>query len=109
MQLDPATEQRIRDEAEKRGTDPDKAVAHAESIAPSKPAAEKGDAPKQGATPLVDKLLIGHLPFVRVRELRSLLGLTERLPDDDLTCGEFAAKHGGASASPGTATAEPSA
>lgn len=47
----------------------------------------------EGGHPLADRLLIGFLPFIRVRELRSIwLGLDESLPDDDLTCGEFQAK-----------------
>lgn len=99
MPLDPATEQRIRAEAAKRGADPDAAVARAESIAA--PAAKSAD---PTGRPIFDRLLLGALPFVRVREFRALwLGLAERIPDDEMMCGEFAAKHGGASASPGTA------
>ena len=96
MSLEPSIVERIRAEAVKRGVDPDAAIARADS----RPASRKPA--KAEAVPLVDKLLIGHLPFVKVRELRELLGLTERVPDDELMCGEFAAKHGGASASPGT-------
>lgn len=110
MRLDPAAEQRIRAEAVKRGVDPAAAIAHAESLAPKDPPAPSQDAaaPDKGARPLFDRLLLGALPFVRVREFRSVwLGLTERIPDDDLMCGEFAAKHGGASASPGTSAGEP--
>lgn len=110
MRLDPATAQRISTEAAKRGVDPDKALAHAESLAPKNPPVLLQDAamPDKGAHPLFDRLLLGALPFVRVREFRSVwLGLTERIPDDDLMCGEFAAKYGGASASPGTAAGEP--
>ena len=101
--MQPEAEQRIRAEAERRGVDPDKAVAHARSLAAkSAPPADGGkDAEPKGDAPLVDKLLIGHLPFVKVRELRTMLGLP-RIPDDEMTCGEFAAKHGGAAAAPAT-------
>jgi hypothetical protein len=53
----------------------------------------------QAARPTLERLLIGVLPFVRVRELRSIwLGLDERLPDDELSCGEFQLKYGGGAA-----------
>lgn len=37
-----------------------------------------------------------QLPFVRVRELRAALGLTDPLPDDDMLCPAFAKQYGGA-------------
>ena len=107
MALPDPIRKRIEAEAAKRGADPDKAIAEAERLA-----AESADeeSPKKSETapatsegsdfpaPFKSQLLIGHLPFVRVRELRALwLGLTESLPDDDLTCGEFQRKYGGAS------------
>lgn len=101
MPLDPSTEQRIRAEAARRGVDPARALARAEELKRSEPA--QAEQPEK----LVDKLLIGHLPFVRVRELRTLLGLTERVPDDELMCGEFAAKHGGDAAPAAAASTEP--
>lgn len=105
MSLDPAVEQRIRAEAARRGIDPGKAIAHAESIAPKADSQAHADAP---AHPVFDRMLIGALPFVTVREFRSVwLGLDARIPDDELMCGEFAAKHGGASASPGTSAGQP--
>ena len=106
MRLDPATEQRVRAEAAKRGVDPDAAVAHAESLAPAeKPA--KGDTTSTDGRPVADRMLIGFLPFVKVHELRSLwLGLPDRIADDEMTCGDYQIKHGGA---PAAATAEPSA
>lgn len=110
-QLDQVTRAAIRDEALRRGADPSAAVAHAESLMPgmSLPAtAEPTTGTPTTGRPIFDRLLLGALPFVRVREFRALwLGLDERIPDDDLMCGEFAAKHGGASASPGTATPSP--
>lgn len=100
MPLDPQQRERIEAEAEKRGADPAKAVAEAERIAGSrdkaKPAADGAVAPATGK-PTFELLLIGVLPFIRVRELRKeWLGLAESLPDDDMTCGAFAAKYGGA-------------
>lgn len=108
MPLDPATEKRIRDEAAKRGADPDKAVARAEELAAKKqPSGDAGDASAKGEHPLFDRMLLGALPFVRVREFRSIwLGLDERIPDDDMMCGDFAAKHGGGAGSPAPTDAE---
>lgn len=106
MALPDTVRKRIETEAAKRGADPGKAIAEAERLSseseseePSpdkKPAAESGsDFP----APFKSQLLIGHLPFVLVRELRNdWLGLTERIPDDGLTCAEFQRKYGGAPA-----------
>jgi hypothetical protein len=42
------------------------------------------------------KLFQYHLPFIRVRELRSRwLGLDESLQDDEMVCGQWLEKHGG--------------
>ena len=66
---------------------------------PAESGAERKDT---GAAPTATeppKLFQYHLPFVLVRELRSKwLGLDERIADDDMLCGEFAVKHGGATA-----------
>jgi hypothetical protein len=92
MPLDPKREQAIRDEAERRGVDPDEAVKRAGGAAPPRAAAE-------GGKPTNERLLIGHLPFIKVRELRSVwLGLDERIADDEMMCGEFAVKYGGGAA-----------
>lgn len=106
MPLSPAQRERVAAEAKRRGVDPEAAIAAAEKAArprsspddsPSAddapPPAPASDAP---ARPIADRLLIGFLPFIRVRELRAnWLGLDERIADDDLTCGEFQAKYGG--------------
>jgi hypothetical protein len=93
MPLDPKREQAIRAEAERRGLDPDEAVKRAGGPAP----AEAGTT--EGGKPTNERLLIGHLPFLKVRELRTeWLGLTERIPDDEMMCGEFAVKYGGGAA-----------
>lgn len=106
----------IVEEAERRGVDPGKALAHAEAL--SSPAPGPGD-PRSGSAapmrPLAESLLIGHLPFVKVRELRQLwLGLDERITgeiNDEMTCGEFqlaiAQKYGGAPSAGGDSGATP--
>lgn len=109
MPLDPAKEQAVRAEAKRRGVDPDRAVAHAEGLADKSPTSEASKPDGSGDTPsrpVADRLLVGFLPFIKVRELRAnWLGLDERIPDDEMTCGDYAAKHGGAA----PASAEPPA
>lgn len=101
--LPPEVEKRVRAEAIKRGVDPDKAIAHANEIA-AKSSAGKGT-PDAASASADTKILIGHLPWIRVFELRDSLGL-DRIADDELLTGEFLAKHGGAaSAQPADATA----
>lgn len=103
MALSLAAEKAIRAEAESRGVDPDEAVAHARSLPEF--SGDQPDGPNQSKAerPIADRLLIGFLPFIKVKELRSIwLGLEERIPDDELTCGEFQIKHGGAAVAPAT-------
>lgn len=98
--LDPAAEKRVRAEAERRGIDPDEAAAEARRLADDgdEPSEEPDDKPTSGR-PTFERLLIGVLPFIKVRELRSIwLGLDERVADDEMMCGDFAAKHGGGAA-----------
>lgn len=72
--------------ADREGVDVEQLVA----------AAERGDSGEVSVRPTAERLLIGFLPFIKVHELRSLwLGLDERIPDDEMTCGEYAMKHGG--------------
>lgn len=97
------TAQRIRAEANKRGIDAEAALAEAERLSaapPDKAASSSGDPAPSSSEPA--PLLIGHLPFVLVRELRKRLGLTEAFPDDGLPCGVWQRKHesGGAAAAP---------
>lgn len=105
MPLDEMTRRRIRAMAEQRGQDPDAAVSAAESMAGGSSPGEF----EEGAAgrPTFERLLIGVLPFIKVRELRSIwLGLPERVQDDEMFCGEFAAKHGGAASAPAAPEAE---
>ena len=106
--LDPVTRDRVIAEAKRRGVDPDAALAAAEKVAPKSEA--PSDKPSSGDSPrpIADRLLIGFLPFIKVRELRAIwLGLDERIADDEMTCGDYQAKHGGIAGTP--APAEPPA
>lgn len=106
MALSAAAEQAVRDEAERRGVDPDEAVEHARALDSkgNEPEPEKAD----GGKPTFDRLLLGALPFMTVREFRAgWLGLSAPIKDDHLTCGEFQAKYsGGAAAAPSTTEPE---
>lgn len=107
MQLDPKQRTRIEAEAAKRGADPKAAIAHAEKIAAARDKAAPGgkskDAPADAAAER--QILVGFVPFVKVREVRAYMGLTERIADDEMMCGEFAAKYSGAG-SPAPTAAE---
>lgn len=97
---------RLTAEAERRGVDPRRLIAAAEADAPAAKPAKDGETARSDGRPTNERLLIGHLPFIKVVELRQIwLGLTDRIPDDEMTCGEYAAKHGGGSAP--TTTPEP--
>ena len=110
MPLDPAARERVIAEAKRRGVDPQAALAAAKKVAP-KTSAESSDKPSgDSSRPIADRLLIGFLPFIKVRELRAnWLGLDERIPDDELTCGDYQAKHGGAAAAPANDSPSPAA
>ncbi len=99
MPLSPAIRARVVDEAKRRGIDPAVALRAAESAAPVEDdVPSTSDAPTR---PVADRLLVGFLPFIKVRELRALwLGLDDRIPDDEMTCGDYQVKHGGAAAAP---------
>lgn len=101
MPLDPRQRARIEAEATKRGADPKAAIAHAEKLAASRDKAKPdkspaGDADASAAPSSEKPILVGFAPFVKVREVRAYMGLTERIPDDDMMCGAFAAKYSGA-------------
>lgn len=98
MPMNDEQRKRIADEARRRGQDPARAVSAAEKRFASKAAPEQKDA-ATGAQPasalVVDRLLIGYLPFVKVRELRMKLGFTDRIADDEMTCLQYQLKYGG--------------
>lgn len=105
MALSTAQKEALTRAAEREGVDPAEllAAAEQETAEPAPAAAEKtgGDAKPAGGRPVAERLLVGFLPFIKVHELRALwLGLPDRIPDDEMTCGDFAAKHGGATATP---------
>lgn len=84
--------QQLEEAARRSGMDPAEVVSAGERMSGSGEDPEQGD----GGRPIFERLLIGTLPFIRVRELRQLwLKLEERIPDDELMCGEFALKYGG--------------
>ena len=99
MPLSDAQRAALAAAAAERGLDEAQLVAAAERLGE-----EGGEA--EPVRPLADRLLIGFLPFIKVVELRSLwLGLPERIPDDEMTCGDYQMKHGG-DAGTGAAEAE---
>lgn len=110
MPLDPAARERVIAEAKRRGVDPQAALTAAEKVAPKESAASSDKPSGDSSRPIVDRLLIGFLPFIKVRELRALwLGLDERIPDDEMTCGDYQAVHGGAAAAPAESSPSPAA
>lgn len=110
MPLDPATRDRVIAEAKRRGVDPQAALAAAENVAPKADAPSDKPASDAPTRPIADRLLIGFLPFIKVRELRAnWLGLDERIDDDEMTCGDYQAKHGGAATAPANDSPSPAA
>ena len=108
MPLDPATRDRVIAEAKRRGVDPDAAIAAAEKVAPKSDA--PSDKPASGDTtrPIADRLLIGFLPYIKVRELRAIwLGLPFRMVRRPPRSAHLPAPHPGTARSP--APAEPPA
>lgn len=105
----PLTDEQIealRRAAEERGVDADALIERAESLLEQ---SESGAAPAPGESPQQPpggpgqeqreaQLLIGHLPYVKVRELRQIwlkpLGLDKEFPDQELTIAEWNRKHG---------------
>jgi hypothetical protein len=103
MPLDPDMRAHIEAEAKRRGVDPAAAIARAEERAPTAAPAAKDAPDDKPGRPVADRLLVGFLPFIKVRELRAVwLGLDERIPDDEMTCGDYQVAHGGAAAAPAT-------
>lgn len=89
----------LRKRAEEQGIDPEEYLAAARAVDAEASAGDKGGAAPKGAPGAAEppKLFQYHLPFITVKELREKwLGLTEKIDDEDLPCGEWLAKHGGA-------------
>lgn len=102
MALTAAQRQALQAAAQREGVNAAELIAEAERLSGGAPAPESAQ-PEQktaGSRPVAERLLVGFLPFIKVRELRAIwLGLPDRIPDDEMTCGEFAVKHGGGAAS----------
>ena len=107
MSLSASQRQALVEAAAREGVDSSALLAAAEALVgdgavkPAESAGEvsvesKGVPSSQQGHPAADRLLIGFLPYIRVRELRSVwLGLDERLKDDEMTCGAFQLKYVG--------------
>jgi len=98
---------KLRMAAEDRGLDPEALIAAAEGSNEGG-SGNADDAPAAGAAqnneglPLNERLLIGHIPYLRVRELRKLfLRLDEDVPDQDMMTGEWLRIYGGTAPSGG--------
>ena len=76
----------LRALAVSEGVDPDALVAVAEGAA--------GDAPATEGPMKFDRLLLGHLPYMTVNEIRESIGLPS-LPDGGRISGEWLLDHGG--------------
>lgn len=98
----------LRQRAKDLGIDPDEFVEAARKAdaegGDGEPDAENGDGeqaqPAKGAQPGASaeppKIFQYSLPFIRVNEYRTSLGLKGDAPDGELFCGEWLLKHGGA-------------
>lgn len=82
--------------AKEKGLDPEEVLSRAEQLeAPAPQTGGTADAAPTSGRPIAERLLIGFLPFIKVKELRALwLGLPDSIPDDELTCAEWSIKHG---------------
>jgi hypothetical protein len=95
MPLSAEQKARVEAEAKRRGVDPAAAIAEAEKRSGPEQSVSSDTSDPKAERPVADRLLIGFLPFIKVRELRSIwLGLDERIADDELTCAEYQVKHG---------------
>ena len=102
MALPDSKRKEIEAEARRRGVDANRAVEQAERLSSeAAPGAieQKRDDGSKVKRPVAERLLIGFLPFIKVRELRTQwLGLTESIVDEELTCSQWQLKHGAAAA-----------
>lgn len=81
MPLDEQTLALLRTAAAQERVDPNALIAIAEA---------EGAEPKGAA----ERMLIGYLPWVKVKELRAKLGLTERVEGDEELCLAYGIKRG---------------
>lgn len=76
---------KLRAAAVAEGVDPDALVAAAE---------ESSSEPAEGGKGVADRLLIGFLDYVKVKELRERLGFTDRVAGDEELCTAFSIARG---------------
>ena len=98
MALSEAQRQRVIEFARRKGEDPEELlkVAEQESEGQESAAPEgEGETEGQPAQPVLETLLVGLVPYLKVRELREKwLGVTDSVVDDHLTVAEWNIKHG---------------
>lgn len=89
--------------AKEAGISPRDLIAEAEAMSGGAPtrSEESGDAPDKAPSAEQPKLFMYLLPFVTVREVRSVwLGLTDSFPGDGQVASAWAAKQGGSGEEP---------
>lgn len=94
MALSAAQRAALTAAAQREGVEPDKLIAAAESAVD-----ESAPATPAEVQPAEVKVFAYHFPFLRVNEVRELIGLSA-IEDGDLWTGEWLAKHGGTPPTP---------
>ena len=95
MTLTPEQLDALRDAAERNGLNLDDLIGVAETMTGDDNNSIESGAREPGELPLNERLLIGHLPYITVNELRvDFMGLP-KAPDGELFTGEWLLKHGG--------------
>lgn len=105
--LSPSQKAKIAALAKDLGVDEAELMKEAEDLA-GEPADEADDAKEDAADPKDDeggdepakpteppKVFQYHLPYLRVKEVRKLIGFTEAVEDDEMFTGPWLLKHGG--------------
>jgi len=88
MALTQEQKQRLIEAAAQEGVDPAALVREADAMANGGAGADAGDGDGEPA-----RMLVGFLPWIKVRELRERLGLG-RIPDDEELCIAYGIKRG---------------
>lgn len=115
MPLTPDQEQALRDEAAALGLDPEALLAAGRAAVDAgedttghgNPIGDGAAAPaaaKEGRAlhPNGVEVLLGHYPWMRLREIRQLYGYTDQVPDGDLFYDEWLKKRAGNNTPPTT-------
>lgn len=93
MPLSAEEKKQLLEAAAQEGVDPEELVRVAEEMAAGQAVGDRAE-PAAAADP--PKIFQYHLPFMKVSEIRSSIGLTASIGDDEMPAGEWLAKHGGA-------------